>query len=149
MRGGLRALPALRPRPTVPSCFGELTSRLVEPASVGAPAGAWIPLRGVRARGDAHWTVTGAPRFERTATSPAFATPAGFECEPNDAKLREDSSSPTENREPRSSKKRVVTLSGSKVAKLAAVAANAVRNYDLSRAIEVIEDLRRMGEGTR
>jgi len=76
-------------------------------------------------------------------------TQAGFECEPSGAKLREDSPSPTENREPRSSKKRVVTLSGSKVAKLAAVAANAVRNYDLSRAIEVIEDLRRMGEDTR
>jgi hypothetical protein len=78
-----------------------------------------------------------------------LATPAGFECESNGAKPREDSSSPTENREQRSSKNRVVTLSGSKVAKLAAVAANAVRNYDLSRAIEVIEDLRRMGEGTR
>ena len=38
-------------------------------------------------------------------------------------------------------------VSGSKVATLAAVAANAVRNYDLSRALEVIEDLRRMGEG--
>ena len=30
---------------------------------------------------------------------------------------------------------------------MAAVAANAVRNYDLSRAIEVLEELRRMGEG--
>jgi hypothetical protein len=29
------------------------------------------------------------------------------------------------------------------------VAANAERNYDLSRAIEVIENLRRMGEGAR
>jgi hypothetical protein len=40
-----------------------------------------------------------------------------------------------------------VKISGSKVARLAAVAANPVRNYDLSRAWEVIEDLRRMGEG--
>ena len=32
---------------------------------------------------------------------------------------------------------------------MAAVAANAVRNYDLSRAIEVIEELQRMGEGRR
>jgi hypothetical protein len=42
---------------------------------------------------------------------------------------------------------RVVTLSGSKVARIAAVALNAVRNFDLSRAIEVLEELRRMGEG--
>jgi len=42
-----------------------------------------------------------------------------------------------------------VKVSGSKVAKLAAVAANAVRNFDLSRAIEVLEELRGMGEGTR
>jgi hypothetical protein len=42
-----------------------------------------------------------------------------------------------------------VKVSGSKVAKLAAVASNAVRNFDLSRAVEVLEELRRMGEGTR
>ena len=30
---------------------------------------------------------------------------------------------------------------------MAAVASNAVRNFDLSRAIEVLEELRRMGEG--
>ena len=46
-------------------------------------------------------------------------------------------------------KNRVVTLSGSKVARMAAVAANAVRNFDLSRAIEVLEELRGMGEGAR
>ena len=44
---------------------------------------------------------------------------------------------------------RVVTLRGSKVARMAAVAANAVRNFDLSRAIEVMEELRGMGDGTR
>jgi hypothetical protein len=76
-------------------------------------------------------------------------TPAEFEREPNSAKLSENSPSPTETRGSRSVRNRVVTVSGSKVAKLAAVAANAVRNYDLSRAIEVIEELRRMGEGTR
>jgi hypothetical protein len=31
---------------------------------------------------------------------------------------------------------------------MAAVAANAVRNFDLSRAIEVLEELRRTGEGS-
>jgi hypothetical protein len=30
---------------------------------------------------------------------------------------------------------------------MAAVAWNAVRNFDLSRAIEVLEEMRRMGEG--
>jgi hypothetical protein len=49
--------------------------------------------------------------------------------------------------EARISKKRVATLSGSKVARMATVAANAVRNFDLSRAIEVLDELRRMGEG--
>ena len=77
-----------------------------------------------------------------------MATPAGFEEGRNAAKLSEDSSSPTETRGSGSVRNRVVTVSGSKVAKLAAVAANAVRNYDLSRAIEVIEEMRRMGEGT-
>jgi hypothetical protein len=42
-----------------------------------------------------------------------------------------------------------VKISGSKVARLAAVAANAVRNYDLSRALEVIGELERLGKGTR
>jgi hypothetical protein len=31
---------------------------------------------------------------------------------------------------------------------MAAVAANAVRNFDLSRAIEVLEEMRGMGEGS-
>jgi hypothetical protein len=61
--------------------------------------------------------------------------------------MRHDSRSPSEIREAGSSRPRVVKISGSKVARLAAVAANAVRNYDLSRALEVIEDLRRLGEG--
>jgi len=75
--------------------------------------------------------------------------PAGFECEPNVTKPHQDSPSPTETRGSRSSKNRVVTLSGSKVANLAAVVANVVRNYDFSRAIEVVENLRRIGKGTR
>lgn len=32
---------------------------------------------------------------------------------------------------------------------MAAVAANAVRNFDLSRAIEVLEELRGMGQAVR
>jgi hypothetical protein len=78
-----------------------------------------------------------------------LATPAGFEDESRAAKLSDDSSSPTENRGAGSSKNRAVKVSGSKVAKLAAVAGNAVRNCDLHRAIELLEELQRMGEGTR
>jgi hypothetical protein len=47
----------------------------------------------------------------------------------------------------RSVKNRVVTLSGSKVARMATVAANAVRNFDLSRAIEVLGELSQMASG--
>ena len=89
--------------------------------------------------------VARAPRQNHSGT----ATPAGFEKESRGAKLSDDSASPTENRGSGSAKNRVVKVSGSKVAKLAAVGANAVRNYDLSRAIEVLEELRQMGEGTR
>jgi hypothetical protein len=40
-------------------------------------------------------------------------------------------------------------VDGSKVAKLAKIAANAVQNYDLNRAIEVIEELVRLVEGRK
>ena len=74
-------------------------------------------------------------------------TPSGIESTPSVMKQREDSSSPTENRGTRSAKGRVVTLSGSKVANIAAIARNAVGNYDLARAIDLLEQLRRLGEG--
>ena len=61
-------------------------------------------------------------------------------------KLHENSSLPSETRGARAVKNRVVMLSGSKVARMAAVAANAVRNFDLSRAIDVLEELQRLGE---
>jgi hypothetical protein len=73
-------------------------------------------------------------------------TPSGIESVRNSARPHENSSSPTENGSKRASRKRVVTLSGSKVANLAKIAANAVRNYDLSRGIEVIEEIRRLAE---
>jgi hypothetical protein len=44
-------------------------------------------------------------------------------------------------------KKRFTKADGSKVAKLAILAANAVRNLDLRRALELIEEIRRVGEG--
>jgi hypothetical protein len=74
-------------------------------------------------------------------------TPSGIEFARDLGKQRETSSSPTEEGGKRIARKRVVMVSGSKVAKLAGIAANAVRNYDLSRALEVLEELRRLGEG--
>jgi len=44
-------------------------------------------------------------------------------------------------------KKRFTKRDGSKVAKLAILAANAVRNADLHRALELIEEIRVIGEG--
>lgn len=74
-------------------------------------------------------------------------TPSGFESVRNSVRPHEKSSSPTENGSEGPSRKRAVKLSGSKVAKLAKIAANAVRNYDLGRAIEVLEELERLAEG--
>jgi hypothetical protein len=76
-------------------------------------------------------------------------TPSGIEEARNVTKQHENSSSPTGAVANGIVRKRVVTVSGSKVAQLAGIAANAVRNYDLGRAIEVIEELRRLGEGSR
>jgi hypothetical protein len=43
-------------------------------------------------------------------------------------------------------KKRFTKREGSKVAKLAILSANAVRNADLHRALELIEEIRVIGE---
>jgi hypothetical protein len=59
-----------------------------------------------------------------------------------------DSSSPTENVLPPESKKRFAKVDGSKVEKLAILAANALRNVDLHRALELIEEIRAVGEGS-
>jgi hypothetical protein len=74
-------------------------------------------------------------------------TLSGIENAPNVTKQREDSSSPTEIRTSTWSKYRVARVSGSKVAKLAAIARNAVANYDLHRALDVLDELKRLGEG--
>jgi hypothetical protein len=76
-----------------------------------------------------------------------LATPTGFEKSPNSRKDHVDSASPTENAQPPESKKRFTKADGSKVAKLAILAANAVRNADLHRALELIEEIRAVGEG--
>ena len=57
-----------------------------------------------------------------------------------------DSASPTENAQPPESKKRFTKADGSKVAKLAILAENALRYVDLNRALELIEEIRAVGE---
>jgi hypothetical protein len=76
-----------------------------------------------------------------------LATPTGFEKAPNTTKDHVDSPSPTENALPPESKKRFTKDDGSKVAKLAILAGNAVRNVDLHRALDLIEEIRAVGEG--
>ncbi|GEM_PF-5595500 len=75
-------------------------------------------------------------------------TPSGLECVPNTAKDHENSESPTESLLPPQPKKRFTKRDGSKVAKLAILAANAVRNADLHRALELIEEIRVICDGT-
>src|SRR6266496_3564838 len=131
-----------RPIRLTPTSYGGLNCRAKAPIAAGRPkisreTTVRKPAGAISRRKDQR------PRLF------ALATPAGFEDESRVAKQRDDSGSPTENRGSGSAKNRVVKVSGSKVAKLAAVASNAVRNFDLSRAIEVLEEMRRMGEGTR
>jgi hypothetical protein len=74
-------------------------------------------------------------------------TPSGLESASNTAKHHENSESPTESLLQPQAKKRFTKRDGSKVAKLAILAANAVRNADLHRALELIEEIRVIGEG--
>jgi hypothetical protein len=48
---------------------------------------------------------------------------------------------------PPQAKKRFTKRDGSKVAKLAILAGNAVRNGDLHRAMELLEEIRTVGDG--
>jgi hypothetical protein len=74
-------------------------------------------------------------------------TPSGLESASNAAKDHEDSQSPTENEAPAEAKKRFTKADGSKVAKLASLAANAVRNADLHRALDLIDEIQAIGKG--
>ena len=75
-----------------------------------------------------------------------MVTPSGLESGPNPSKDHENSKSTTESLLPTKSKKRFTKRDGSKVAKLAILAANAVRNVDLHRALDLIEEIRVIGE---
>ena len=70
------------------------------------------------------------------------ATPAGFETTEGTTKDHEDSRSPTEKGRAEASTRRIAKRSGSMAAKLAVLAANAVRNWDLARALELLEKIR-------
>jgi hypothetical protein len=56
------------------------------------------------------------------------------------------SHSPTENLLPITTTSDLSIPSGSKVAKLAKMAANAIRNVNLHRALELIEEIRKIAE---
>jgi hypothetical protein len=69
------------------------------------------------------------------------ATPAGFERPRNPVKPGDDRPSPTEGEKAEEVSPRLTGRSGSKVAKLALVAMNALRNGDLHRAVEVLQSI--------
>jgi hypothetical protein len=67
------------------------------------------------------------------------ATPAGFERTESSAKGDEDSRSSTQKPWAEAPTRRIAKQSGSMAAKLAHLAASAVRNWDLAAAIELLE----------
>jgi hypothetical protein len=75
------------------------------------------------------------------------ATPAGFERPKDSAKHHEDSRSPTEKPRAEAPTHRIAKRGGSMAAKLAVLAANAVRNWDLARALELLEQIRATCDG--
>jgi hypothetical protein len=71
----------------------------------------------------------------------------GFETTESSAKHHEDSRFPTEKLRAEAPTQRMTKRSGSMAAKLAVLAANAVRNWDLARAIELLEQIRATCDG--
>jgi hypothetical protein len=69
-------------------------------------------------------------------------TPPGIERSGNSTKLHEDQLVSPANAHPGAVSRRLVKADSSKVAKLALLAENAVRNYDLQRAVELLRDIR-------
>jgi hypothetical protein len=68
-------------------------------------------------------------------------TPPGIEKSRNDARISEDHPAPAENANPGSLSRRLAKGDSNKVANLARLAENAVRNYDLQRALELLGEL--------
>ena len=73
-----------------------------------------------------------------------FVTPPGIENTRNITKPHEDSSPPTERPKAQASSRGLTKRSGSMAAKLAVMAANALRNYDVDRDLELLEQIRAM-----
>ena len=71
-----------------------------------------------------------------------LVTPPGIENTPNITKRHEDSQSPTENSKPQASSRSLTKRSGSMAAKLAIMASNVLRNYDVDRALDLLEQIR-------
>ena len=78
---------------------------------------------------------------------PQFVSPSGLQRVPTTAKDHENSGSPTESLLQAQPKKRFTKRGGSKVASLGILAGNAVRNADLHRALDLIEEIRVICEG--
>ena len=73
-------------------------------------------------------------------------TPSGIECV-RDSTKNEISGSPTEKAEAPIAKRHLTKRDGSKVAKLAILAATAVRNADLHRALELLQQILTICDG--
>jgi hypothetical protein len=69
-------------------------------------------------------------------------TPPGIESTRNITKQRNDSQSPTEKPKAQIVPRGLTKRSGSMAAKLAVMAANALQNYDVDRALELLEQIR-------
>jgi hypothetical protein len=68
-------------------------------------------------------------------------TPPGIEKSRNDARISEDQLAPSDKANPASVSRKLAKEDSSKVANLARLAENAVRNYDLQRALELLGEL--------
>jgi hypothetical protein len=69
-------------------------------------------------------------------------TPPGIENTRNTTKPREGSPSPTETSTTEAQSRGLTKRSGSMSARLAVMATNALRNYDVDRAFELLEEIR-------
>ncbi len=86
------------------------------------------------------WEIHGTAHLE--AGVPLRVTPPGIERSGNTTKQHEDQLVSPAKANPGAVSRSLVKADSSKVAKLARLAENAVRNYDLQRAVELLRDIR-------
>jgi hypothetical protein len=82
-----------------------------------------------------------APSARRGRSADSEATPAGFENHRGSASLGETGSESNDSEKLGGASQRLADATGSKVARLVRVARNALRNGDLHRAAEVLEQI--------